>query len=477
MGKPEPMTPDNSELSNGKTPRQAMILGRKGELRLQQNQLIDAALLIFSLLTAHALGLRLGQQSTSSAGFLWLIIPIVAFGPLLLELHGSYNLAPGKSILKSLWEIFEALLWLGALIATCAIVFRLDINSRSILVLFFSISAGLLLIKARIILAYQLSPLARQDREKVILASSSETTSRFTDEQLAEIDIVEWIDISRQPVSDLVDAIHRHSVGRVIFPTADTTELRQLKEAIAVCEIEGVEAWLMVDFIQTSIARPAFDVLCAQPLLVFRSGPEASWSLVLKRAIDLIAAGIGLLFLAPLLLIVAIAIKLTSPGPVFFTQLRGGRHGRPFKMYKFRSMYADAAKRRQDLAVHNELNGPVFKIANDPRITPLGRCLRRYSIDELPQLINVFLGQMSLVGPRPLPVYEIEKFANPAQRRRMSVKPGLTCLWQVNGRSRVTDFETWVKLDLEYIDNFSMWLDLKILLQTIPVVLLGRGAM
>jgi lipopolysaccharide/colanic/teichoic acid biosynthesis glycosyltransferase len=140
-------------------------------------------------------------------------------------------------------------------------------------------------------------------------------------------------------------------------------------------------------------------------------------------------------------------------------------------------MYADAAKRRQDLAVHNELNGPVFKIANDPRITPLGRCLRRYSIDELPQLINVFLGQMSLVGPRPLPVYEIEKFANPAQRRRMSVKPGLTCLWQVNGRSRVTDFETWVKLDLEYIDNFSMWLDLKILLQTIPVVLLGRGAM
>ena len=205
-------------------------------------------------------GLRLDQQSTSSAGSLWLIIPIVAFGPLLLELHGSYNFPSAKSPLKSLWKIFEALLWLGGSVATCAIVFRLDISSPSILIWFPIISAGLLLIKARVIYGYQHSHLARQNRTKAILASSSERISRFTDEQLAEIDIVEWIDISRQPVSDLVDAIHRHSVGRVIFPTADTTELRQLKEAIAVCEIEGVEAWLMVDFIQTSIARPAFDV-------------------------------------------------------------------------------------------------------------------------------------------------------------------------------------------------------------------------
>jgi exopolysaccharide biosynthesis polyprenyl glycosylphosphotransferase len=469
------MIPDNSELIKVKTPRQAMILSRKGELRLQLNQLVDAALLIFSLWTSHALGLRLGQQSTSSAGFLWLVIPIAAFGPLLLEFRGFYNVALQKSALKSLLEISEALLWLGALVATCAIVFRLEINSLSVLILFPVISAGVLLTKARVVLAHLRSRVRTGQHEKVILASSGEP-EEMPAEQLADIDIVERIDISRQPMSDLVKALHQHSVGRVIFPTA-RTELRRLEQAIAVCEIEGVEAWLMPDFIQTSIARPAFDMLGVQPMLVFRSAPDASWSLVLKRILDLIVSTLALLILSPLFLIVAIAIKLTSAGPVFFAQLRSGQHGRPFIMYKFRSMYADAASRRQEFAAQNELNGPVFKIANDPRITPLGRWLRHYSIDELPQVINVLLGQMSLVGPRPLPVYEVEKFPDPAQRRRMSVRPGLTCLWQVNGRSQVTDFETWVRLDLEYIDNFSLWLDLKILLQTIPAVLLGRGAM
>jgi exopolysaccharide biosynthesis polyprenyl glycosylphosphotransferase len=320
-----------------------------------------------------------------------------------------------------------------------------------------------------------ISRFAGHDQAKVILAHSSETTNRFTGEQLAEVDIVESLDVSRQSVSDLVDAIHRHSVGRVIFSTAGMS-LSQLKEAIAVCEIEGVEACLMFDFIETGLAitRPVFRRLGARPVLALRSAPEAS---PLKRAIDLVGSGIGLLFLSPLFLIVAIAIKLSSPGPVFFSQPRGGQHGRPFRIYKFRSMYADAEKRLQELAALNVASGPIYKIANDPRITPLGSILRRYSIDELPQLLNVFLGQMSLVGPRPSPLYELEKFPNPAHRRRLSVKPGLTCLWQVNGRSWVTDFETRMKFDLDYVDNFSIWLDFKILLQTIPVVLLGKGAM
>jgi exopolysaccharide biosynthesis polyprenyl glycosylphosphotransferase len=453
----------------------AELLSQKAQLRLQLHQLLDAVLLVFSLLVAYLVGLCLDRQTASSLE-LWLIIPIVAFGPLLLELHENYNLAPGKSVLKSLWEIIQSLLWLGGLIATCAIAFGLNINNRSILVLFPIIGGASLLIKTRLVLAYQRSGLARQHRETAILASSSEERIRFTDEQLAAVDVVEWIDVIGQPPTALADAIHRHSAGRVIFPMVSTTRLEQLKEAITACEIEGVEACLMIDCIEVSSARPVFDVLGAQPVLVFRSAPGASWALVLKRAIDLVGSGIGLLFISPLLLIVAVAIKLTSPGPVFFTQLRGGRYGRPFKMYKFRSMYVDAAKQRQHLAAQNEVNGPAFKIANDPRITPLGRYLRRYSIDELPQLINVFFGQMSLVGPRPLPVYEIAKFADPAHRRRMSVKPGLTCLWQITGRSTITDFKTWVELDVTYIDNFSIWLDLKILLRTIPAVLFGKGA-
>jgi len=139
-------------------------------------------------------------------------------------------------------------------------------------------------------------------------------------------------------------------------------------------------------------------------------------------------------------------------------------------------MYSDAELRRHELESYNQMSGPVFKLDRDPRITPLGRWLRKYSIDEFPQLFNVFFGRMSLIGPRPLPVYEVENFANPAQRRRLSVKPGLSCLWQISGRSQVKDFETWVKLDLEYIDNWSIWLDLKILLRTIPAVILGDGA-
>jgi lipopolysaccharide/colanic/teichoic acid biosynthesis glycosyltransferase len=174
--------------------------------------------------------------------------------------------------------------------------------------------------------------------------------------------------------------------------------------------------------------------------------------------------------------IVALLIKLTSPGPVLFRQKRSGLNGRPFTMFKFRTMGTDAEQRKQELAAFNEMSGPVFKIAKDPRITPIGRILRKFSLDEFPQLYNVMRGDMSLVGPRPLPEYEVKRFDDVAHRRRLSVKPGLTCLWQVSGRNEVKNFEDWVRLDLRYIDNWSIWLDLKILLRTIPVVLLGTGA-
>jgi exopolysaccharide biosynthesis polyprenyl glycosylphosphotransferase len=297
----------------------------------------------------------------------------------------------------------------------------------------------------------------------------------LSEDQLAEIEIVEVIDIRQQPIAQRVRALHRLSVGRVIFLTS-RTELSRVEEAIGACEIEGVEAWLVASFIRTSIARPVFDLFGSQPMLVFRSTPDLSWSLLIKRIVDLACSLLALIVLAPLMLVVALLIKMTSPGPAIFTQLRCGKHGEPFKMFKFRSMYSDAEQRRHELEEFNQMSGPVFKLDDDPRITPLGRWLRKYSIDELPQLLNVLAGQMSLVGPRPLPTYEVENFANPAQRRRLSVKPGITCLWQILGRSEVKDFETWVKLDLEYIDNWSIWLDLRILLFTVPAVVGGSGA-
>jgi exopolysaccharide biosynthesis polyprenyl glycosylphosphotransferase len=183
-----------------------------------------------------------------------------------------------------------------------------------------------------------------------------------------------------------------------------------------------------------------------------------------------------LLIVIPVIPLIALAIKLTSPGPVFFRQQRSGLNGSPFTLYKFRTMVTNAEQFKHELEAMNEMSGPVFKVTNDPRVTPMGRFLRKYSLDELPQLYNVLRTEMSLVGPRPLPVDEVKRFENLAHRRRLSVKPGLTCLWQISGRNQISDFRDWVRLDLEYIDNWSLWLDLKILVRTIPAVLIGTGA-
>jgi lipopolysaccharide/colanic/teichoic acid biosynthesis glycosyltransferase len=198
-------------------------------------------------------------------------------------------------------------------------------------------------------------------------------------------------------------------------------------------------------------------------------------ALIVKRAIDVVGASIGVVLLAPLMLFVAALIKLTSSGPVVYAQDRCGLNRRGFRMYKFRSMYEDADKLQTSLEERNEACGPVFKIRDDPRITPLGRVLRKTSIDELPQLWNVLVGDMALVGPRPLPWRDVNKITRPADMRRFSMRPGLTCLWQIQGRSNI-GFERWVELDLEYIDNWSLALDVDILIKTVPAVITGVGA-
>ena len=194
----------------------------------------------------------------------------------------------------------------------------------------------------------------------------------------------------------------------------------------------------------------------------------------IKRLFDLSIAGLALLILSPFLLIVALLVKLTSSGPIFYPWHVVGRHGRPFRGFKFRTMVQNADELKTQLLRENEMNGPVFKMKDDPRITPVGRILRKYSIDELPQLWSVLMGDMSLVGPRPAFAAEYEKYED-WQRRRLSVTPGITCLWQVNGRNQIKDFDEWVRLDLEYIDHWSLWLDMRILFQTAIVVLRGTG--
>ncbi len=462
------------------------MLRRKQEINQQIQQILDAILLLLAFWASYALRaestnwFNLDYQIPPFGKFLWMIVVMMPFGPLMLELQGFYTHPLQKELWRTVGQLTRAFCCLAFLIGLCVMFLRLELPSRSVLVIFVVLGSSLLLAKDRLLLGY-IRRLAAKGllRVPVLVAGEpgdmDQLLQSLTPEQLMHMDIIERIDIERQPLTELVEALHRHSITRVFF-AAGHSHLHIIQAAINACETEGVEAWLVADFIKTSIARPAFESLGNRPMLVFRSTPDASWALLGKRAIDLVGAAIGLLLISWLLVVAAVLIRLTSPGPILFRQLRGGRHGKPFMMLKFRTMSTDAEMRRAELAAFNQMTGPVFKIDRDPRITSVGRWLRKTSIDELPQLINVLRGEMSLVGPRPLPLYEVDKFETPAQRRRLSVSPGLTCLWQISGRNEIKNFQDWVKLDLLYIDNWSLWLDLKILLKTIPIVLLGFGA-
>jgi exopolysaccharide biosynthesis polyprenyl glycosylphosphotransferase len=462
------------------------MIGRKQELNLQLHQILDGCLLVFAFWCAHALR----YWSTFWFGietpigtfdqFRWLLFVIVPFGPIFLEMQGYYIHPLQKTALRSLSQMGRAAFWMGLLLSGCVIFFKWEVPSRAVVLLFLAFAWLFLTAREQATLLRARARAQRgTGREPVLLAGTErdlrDLRASLNPVQLTEIEIVGEIDIEQQPISALVEALHRHSVSRVIF-SGGHAHMQQLQEAIGACEIEGVEAWVVADFIRTAIAKPDFDVFGSRPMLVFRTTPEVSWAFALKYAIDRLGALLLITFALPLMLFAALGIKLTSPGPVIFRQQRSGKNGRPFTMYKFRTMQTDAEMRQAELAAYNEMSGPVFKVGNDPRITSFGRWLRKTSIDELPQLINVLQGHMSLVGPRPLPLYEVEKFENSAQRRRLSVKPGLTCLWQISGRSNVTSFQDWVRLDLDYIDNWSIWLDLKILARTIPAVLFGSGA-
>lgn len=462
------------------------MLGRKQELNQQFQQIIDGFLIVFAFWLAHVVRFYLHQflpierQIPPFSEFRWVLFVLMPFGPLMLEFQGFYTHSLQRPFGRSLGQVLRAGLYLSLLLLVCVFFFKLELPSRLVLPFFGLLAVVLVLLRERLMIHWFKNRSERWHyRERVLLVGVPEDIQALqkslTPEQQLEMEIVGIIDLESRSVSDLVEALHEHAVSRVILAGAGT-HMNRLQEAIAACEIEGVEAWLAADFIKTSIARPDFEVLGNRPMLVFRTTPEFSWELIMKRVVDLIGGLVLLVVLSPMMLATAIAIKLGSPGPAIFRQTRGGKHGKPFVMYKFRTMFTDAEMRHAELSAHNQMKGPVFKIDRDPRVTPLGRWLRKWSIDEFPQLLNVLGGSMSLVGPRPLPMYEVEKFENTAQRRRLSVKPGLTCLWQIGGRNEVADFKQWVKLDLEYIDNWSIWLDFYILIKTIPAVLLGRGA-
>lgn len=275
-------------------------------------------------------------------------------------------------------------------------------------------------------------------------------------------------------LKDIPDILDEKIVDEIIF-VIPRAWLSRVEEAISYCEKVGRRVSVAVDLFTMAHAKIRQTDIYQFPLLSFQTTSDKVLQLSFKRILDIVVAGSMLLILSPFLLTIILMVKLSSKGPVFFKQTRCSLNGRLFTIYKFRTMVADAESRLESLRHHNEMQGPVFKMTRDPRITPLGKWMRKFSIDEFPQLINILKGDMSIVGPRP-PIPQEVKIYEPWQRRRLSMRPGLTCLWQIKGRNKIVKFEEWMNLDLQYIDRWSLWLDLQIFLKTIPIVLFGIGA-
>ncbi len=434
--------------------------------------LIDIALTFASFFAAYRLRTLVEIEGSTImpmavyTWLLWLMMPIWAF---LLPAFGVYsrgNLTLREQLIRLTKAVGVA--W-GVMVA---ILYFADSEATSR-----GVAALTLAVNYPALVSYRLFLFAARKRQQawtrhVAVIGDGESAASFA--RMME-NHTEWglSPIGVFPEHEARAVLERGRIDDMIF-VVDRQRIDSCEEVFLACEEQGVTVRVVLKLFPHSIARIGFHELDGYPLLTFSTTPSNEFLLFVRRVSDV---ALSLALLAPASIVIAIsalAIKLTSPGPALFRQRRCGLHGRPFTMYKLRSMIDDAEQRRVELEPINEMDGPVFKSSRDPRITNVGRILRRFSIDEFPQLFNVVKGEMSLVGPRPPLPAEVERYER-WQRRRLSMKPGITCLWQISGRSQI-GFDEWMRLDLNYIDNWSLLLDLKILLKTIPVVLLGKGA-
>jgi exopolysaccharide biosynthesis polyprenyl glycosylphosphotransferase len=383
-------------------------------------------------------------------------------------------------------EVVKAVSLCTLLLATAELLLQWQTVTRWVLVSFWLLASALLFL-VRLFKHYTLRQFRLHGRNlrRVVIVGTGPRAQQLAAlvRQHSELGyrLVGFIDNVQRPgvigrLDRMADILRDNVVDEMMIALPIKTFYEEMENIVQVGAEQGITVRLHSDLFSVRLTRAVAEQLDETPILSLYTSPEYSWGFVCKRVIDVGGAAALLLLLSPLLLLIAALIKWTSPGPIFFAQERLGYNKRPFRMFKFRTMVVNAPELQAQLEHLNEANGPVFKIKDDPRVTPLGKFLRKTSLDELPQLFNVLLGDLSLVGPRPLPRRDFERFDEYWFNRRFSVKPGITCIWQVSGRSN-TNFDYWIRKDLEYIDQWSLALDMKILLKTIPAVLRGTGAM
>ena len=457
---------------------------------------VDLAMTALAFFFAHRV-----RQLLSGIGDDWLgpVYPFSRYAPVLLlilplwgvvfYIAGLYGQRSSRTVRTEVSRLVRALAIAALLFGAAIFALKLTYLSRPVVLFFFLlnglfIEAGRSLVRALVLDASaRRHVLVAGGRDEAIRAAASIDADREWGVHVIGLaSDGSWSGVATDvhptlgTYADIPGLVQRHVVDEVIFvpATGSLDRLKSLEPIVLRLEELGIVTRLLVNFLPRSLAQIALDDFGGMPMVTFSTAPRNELLLFVRRTADAALAAVLLVLLSPLLAIIAVAIRLSSPGPVLFRQTRCGLFGRPFTFLKFRSMRTDAEALKPALAPLNEMDGPAFKMTNDPRVTGVGRLLRRTSLDELPQLWNILKGDMSFVGPRPAVVEEVAQY-KPWQRRRLSMKPGLTCLWQISGRNELT-FDEWMRLDLEYIDNWSLWLDVKIAVKTIPAVLWGKGA-
>ena len=468
------------------------MIRQRARLLGVQMALVDAFLLLVSFRFAYAI--RAQWPSGNLPGlypleqYLIVIMASVPISLFCLWLGGVYRYRILRSYLVESWLVLRAVLLTGVLVATLAFLLKWHFLSRSFLVSFFVIATvalvafkGLARVLFRLVGRKQFS-----ERNVLIVAGrgeAEELSEAIQDHSNWGLRLVGWVPLDEGvgPLSaprlgsfeELATLLETSPIDEVVFAIG-RDEFSRIDDAVAMCEQMGIRVRLAVALVMPGLSKLRVEEFQGRPLLDLSLFPDNELRLALRRLLDVTLSSFFLALGSPLFLMSALLIKFEDGGSILFRQVRCGLNGRKFTLLKLRTMVPDADIHRKDLLPMNELSGPVFKIKRDPRVTTVGAYLRRFSIDELPQLWNVFWGDMALVGPRP-PIPEEVSCYERWQRRRLSMKPGMTGLWQVSGRSEI-DFDEWMQLDLNYIDNWSFWLDVKILLKTFPAVISGRGA-